>query len=134
VRNRIAGNPGSWLHKYIDDANPEGGFTNTPAANYKISPYPAGAFTSQDFALKAIYFERKLELAMEGYRFFDLVRWGLASTALNNYFQYESQFVTDVNGGKFTADKNEYWPIPLNQIDLTTINGKATLTQNKGYK
>ncbi|HVW58519.1 MAG TPA: RagB/SusD family nutrient uptake outer membrane protein [Puia sp.] len=134
VRHRIADHPENWVHKYIDNANPEGGFTNTPAANYVISPYPAGAFTSQDFALKAIYFERKLELAMEGYRFFDLVRWGLASTALNNYFQYESQFVTDVSGARFTANKNEYWPIPLNQIDLTTVNGKATLTQNQGYK
>jgi len=134
VRHRIADRPATWVHTYVDDANPGAGFTNTPAANYKISPYPAGAFTDQAFALKAIYFERKLELGMEGYRFFDLSRWGLAATMLNNYFQFESQYTTDVVGGKFTAGKNEYWPIPLNQIDLTTVNGKPTLTQNQGYK
>jgi len=134
VRHRIADRPGSWVHTYVDDTNPAAGFTNTPAANYKISPYPNGAFTDKDFALKAIYFERKLELGMEGYRFFDLARWGLAATTLNNYFQFESQYTTDVVGGKFTANKNEYWPIPLNQIDLTTVNGKPTLTQNQGYK
>ncbi|HEY8971380.1 MAG TPA: RagB/SusD family nutrient uptake outer membrane protein [Puia sp.] len=134
VRHRIADRPDTWVHTYVDDNNPGAGFTNTPAANYKISPYPDGAFTDQDFALKAIYFERKLELGMEGYRFFDLARWGLAATTLNNYFQFESQYTTDVVGGKFTAGKNEYWPIPQNQIDLTTVNGKATLTQNQGYK
>ena len=135
VRLRTVDNPNSWVHKYKVDTLPENGFDPTKlAASYKISPYPAGAFTSRDFALKAIYFERKLELAMEGYRFFDLVRWGLASTEINNYLQYESQYVTDVRGGKFTANKNEYWPIPLNQIDLTRVNGKATLTQNQGYK
>lgn len=134
VRHRIADRPGSWVHTYVDDTNPAAGFTNTPAANYKIGPYPNGAFTDKDFALKAIYFERKLELGMEGYRFFDLARWGLAAATLNSYFQFESQYTTDVVGGKFTANKNEYWPIPLNQIDLTTVNGKPTLTQNQGYK
>jgi len=134
VRRRIADRPDTWVHTYVNNANPGAGFTNTPAANYKISPYPNGAFTDQDFALKAIYFERKLELGMEGYRLFDLVRWGQAAATLNNYFQFESQYTTDVVGGKFTAGKNEYWPIPQNQIDLTAVNGKPTLTQNQGYK
>jgi len=134
VRHRMIDNPGAWVHKYIDNANPAAGFTNTPAANYKIGAYPAGSFSSQDYALKAIYFERKLELAMEGYRYFDLSRWGLAATAINAYFQYEGQFTEDVSGAKFTANKNEYMPIPQAQIDLTFEKGKATLTQNQGYK
>jgi hypothetical protein len=62
----------------------------TPAANYKVSPYPGGAFASKDFALKAIYFERKIELAMEGHRFFDLVRWGIADTELNAYIAFKA--------------------------------------------
>jgi hypothetical protein len=87
-----------------------------------------------DYALKAIYFERKLELAMEGYRYYDLSRWGLAATAINAYFQYEGQYTIDVQGAKFTANKNEYMPIPQSQIDLSNNNGKPTLTQNIGYK
>jgi hypothetical protein len=134
VRNRIAEHPESWLYKYEDPSDPSGGFSSTPAANYKISPYPAGAFGDKDFALKAIYFERKLELAMEGYRFFDLVRWGLAATALNSYFQYEGQYITDVRAASFTAGRNEYFPIPQSQIDLTFVDGQPTLIQNPGYK
>ncbi|MHA4812211.1 RagB/SusD family nutrient uptake outer membrane protein [Flavitalea flava] len=133
VRLRMADKT-TWVHSYVDDLDPSKGFSNTLAANYKISPYDPGAFASQDFALKAIYFERKLELGMEGYRYFDLVRWGQAATALNNFFQYESQYTTDLHSAKFTANKNEYFPIPLGQIDLTEKNGKATLTQNQGYK
>jgi hypothetical protein len=133
VRNRMALHPEAWVFAYSDDTDPSAGFSGDHAANYKISPYPDGAFASKDYALKAIYFERKLELAMEGYRFFDLVRWGLAGSALNSYFGYEGQFVTDVTGAHFTAGKNEKYPIPLQQIDLTQKNGKNTLTQNPGY-
>ena len=50
----------------------------TPAANYKISEYPSthAAFSNKDVCIKAIRMERKLELAMEGERWFDLVRYG----------------------------------------------------------
>ena len=41
------------------------------------------SFPSQDYARKAVRFERRLELAMEGQRFFDLVRWGIAATTIN---------------------------------------------------
>ncbi|MBS1664171.1 MAG: RagB/SusD family nutrient uptake outer membrane protein [Bacteroidetes bacterium] len=133
VRNRMADHPEAWVYKYEDDTDPSAGFSTDLAANYKISPYPDGAFTSKDFALKAIYFERKLELAMEGYRFFDLVRWGQAAANLNTYFGSESKLVTDVTGAHFTAGRNEHYPIPQQQIDLTQKNGKNTLTQNPGY-
>lgn len=134
VRHRMIDNPAGWVYKYNDDNDPTQGFSNTLAANYKIGEYPAGAFSTSDYALKAIYFERKLELAMEGYRYFDLSRWGLAATTINSYFQYESQFTTDVVGANFTVNKNEYMPIPQGQIDLSFENGQPTLIQNAGYK
>lgn len=132
VRTRAA-NPVGWVHKYKNPSKPTAGFTSTPAANYKIGNYPAGTFSSTQTALKVIYFERKIELALEGHRFFDLVRWGIASTELNSYIAYQGKFTQDVRGGKFIAGKNEYYPIPQRQIDLSAAGGKAVLTQNKGY-
>jgi hypothetical protein len=132
VRNRAA-NATGWVHSYKNDDNPTAGFTNTPAANYKVSPYLPGAFASKDFALKAIYFERKIELAMEGHRFFDLVRWGIADTELNAYIAYQSTLTNDVKGGKFVKGKSEYYPIPLTEIDLSAKGGAPVLKQNPGY-
>ena len=133
VRNRMAQHKEGWLYQYVNNANPDGGFSTTPAANYKVNPYPAGAFTTKDFGLKAIYFERKLELAMEGHRFFDLTRWGISAATLNAEIGYESTVTTDLKGAKFTPNKNEYFPVPQTQIDLTLESGKKTLTQNPGY-
>ncbi len=104
VRARAA-NPASFVYQYIDPANPTGGFSTVPAASYKVAEYPTGAFAAlgKENALRAIYFERKLELAMEGHRFFDLVRWGIAEQALNSYINYESKITGDLSGGRFTA-------------------------------
>ncbi|GAA4304505.1 RagB/SusD family nutrient uptake outer membrane protein [Compostibacter hankyongensis] len=132
VRNRAA-NTAGWLYKYKDNAKPLDGFSTTPAAHYVIKPYPGGAFTTKAYALKAIYFERKLELAMEGQRFFDLVRWGIAATALNNFFAYEGKLTSDIRNGHFNSGKNDYYPIPQTQIDRSSVNGTATLKQNPGY-
>ncbi len=133
VRNRMVQHPEAWLFGYTNNANPDAGFSTNPAANYKVAAYPAGAFTSKDFALKAVYFERKLELAMEGHRFYDLSRWGLAPTTLNAVITYEASITNDLKGAKFTPNKNEYFPIPQAQIDLTLQSGQKTLTQNAGY-
>jgi hypothetical protein len=134
VRARAA-NPQGWVYKYKNDDKPMGGYSSVPAANYKISIYPAGDFDGKgkDYALSAIYYERKLELAMEGHRFFDLVRWGTADTELNAYFNYEGKITTDVSRGKFTKGKNDYYPIPQRQIDLSQGGSGPVLKQNPGY-
>ena len=134
IRDRAA-NKNGWVYAYKDPANPLAGFSATPAANYFIMDYSNGEFAAKgkDYALKAIYFERKLELAMEGYRFFDLVRWGIADTALNAYFGYENKITTDLDIAHFTKGKNEYYPIPQSEIDLSVTSGKQTLIQNPGY-
>lgn len=82
---------------------------------------------------------------MENGRFFDLRRWGIASTTLNNYFKTEQKddyTFTDKDGktvnqtyaeylrdAHFTAGKNEFYPVPYNQ--LYYIPG--LYKQNKGY-
>lgn len=99
--------------------------------DYTIGEYPA--FSDPDYAREAVRFERKLELAMEGHRFFDLVRWDIAEEFLNDtFFPYEQTVVGNRNG-RFTPNKNEYYPIPQRQIDLSVVDGEPTLQQNPGY-
>ena len=101
-----------------------------PAANYVIENYTA--FANKDEARKALRMERKLELSGEGHRKYDLVRWGIAADVLNKYIAVEKAVLTNssFNTGKFTANNDEYLPIPQDEIDLV---GADVLTQNPGY-
>ncbi|MFN8354673.1 MAG: RagB/SusD family nutrient uptake outer membrane protein [Spirosomataceae bacterium] len=116
-------------------ANPAG-FVKTDAgknaANYVIDVYKT-AWTDKNVARNAVQFERKLELAMEGHRFFDLVRWGVADVVLNAYIAYESKLRPGLVGARFTKGKAEYFPIPRQEIVASSKDGKPTLTQNPGY-
>jgi len=109
----------------------------TPAANYFIDTYQnAGiSFSAEgaDFARDAVRFERRLEFALEGHRFFDLVRWGIAANEINAYLTEEALKRPHLQGATFIAGKHEYFPIPQEQIDDSAIDGQATLTQNPGY-
>jgi hypothetical protein len=135
VRNRAA-NPNSWVYTYVDPSDPSKGFTNTKAANYFINPYQDGYFQShgQAVARKAVYYERMLELGMEGHRFFDLVRWGIADTEINAYLQKESIPRTYLKGVFFKKGCNEYFAIPQSQIDLSAgADGIPLMQQNPCY-
>jgi hypothetical protein len=144
VRARAA-NPTGWVYKYpktgtpaVDDPTsydaPSATFKDqtTPASNYKIGLYTAATFTSAN-ALKAIQFERRLELAMEGHRFFDLVRWGIAAPTINTYISREKDARPLKKDGNFVAGKNEYFPIPLGTTDNLNSDGKIRVKQNPGY-
>ena len=96
------------------------GYPNQYNVHYAVSPYK-GSYTREE-ALKMLKFERRLELAMECERFFDLVRWGDAATVINQYYTTESQSMSFLNGARFTADKNEYLPVPYEQIAASDGN------------
>ncbi|MDJ1501865.1 RagB/SusD family nutrient uptake outer membrane protein [Xanthocytophaga agilis] len=109
-------------------ANPAGFVGAT--VNYQIEPYPASDFDTQAKARERVRFERKLELALEGHRFYDLVRWGIEEETLNTYLNYESAKIpSHFNGATFTT-KHSILPIPQREIDL---QGKDILTQNPGF-
>ncbi len=114
-------------------------------AKYKIGLY-ACPFASKDFAAKAVVAERRLELAMEGHRFFDLRRWGKdaymtslgldAKTVVPAYFAKEKlrrvfKQAAAVNAG--WDPKYNLFPLPTVEIQLSTVNGQKTLTQNPGW-
>jgi hypothetical protein len=101
-------------------------YPNKYGVHYAVGKY-SGSY-SKDEAMKIIKMERRLELAMESERFFDLVRWGDAATVLNKYYSTESEKMNFLSGSQFTANKNEYLPIPFEQ--MAASNGHYT--QNCG--
>ena len=103
----------------------------TPAANYLIGLYTS--FPDKATALKAVQFEERLEFAMEGHRRFDLVRWGNANQVLNAYYTAEAAKRSYLKGVQFVSNKHEYFPIPIQEILNTQVDGQPTLVQNPGY-
>jgi hypothetical protein len=132
IRARAADKTG-WVYKNsdYDAATATYKSQTTPADNYNIALYPV--FPSKDYAVKAIQFERRLELAMEGNRFFDLVRYGTADVVLNAYNTREKVARTYRKLSVFTKGKSEYMPIPQGEIDNLNADGKVRLVQNPGY-
>lgn len=119
VRNRAA-NPASFVQNVAKTG---------PAANYVITPYAAIGSVAE--GMKILKMERTLELASEGHRFYDLVRWGIAETELNAYITYEATKLPGAMGGAvYDSPQDDYLPIPQAQIDLV---GKDVLAQNPGY-
>lgn len=88
---------------------------NPMVASYKVSEYPATGW-NQEYARKAVRMERRLELAMEGLRWFDLVRWGTVVETVNNYYETEGKIRTYYQGANLSSDEI-YFPIPVNQVD-----------------
>ncbi len=100
-------------------------------ANYKIGLYTA-PFASQTVARNAVRDERRLELAMEGGRFFDLRRWGIGETVLNAYLATEKTRRLQLGGAAAFSARHALFPIPNIQIQLSKGKGGG-MTQNTGW-
>jgi hypothetical protein len=98
---------------------------------YSVEPYVDGVNCTwnQDFAWEALIWENRLEMAMEGRRFYDLVRWGIAAEVMNSYFEKEGQRRSWLNVAYFTEGRDEYLPIPQAQINWS----RGVYKQNIGF-
>ena len=97
------------------------------AANYKIGLYPATGW-NQEYARKALRTEMRLEKALEGERYFDLVRWGIAKQVMTAYFNAEKDNRIYYKDATFDAGE-EYFPIPVAQYNFSG----GIYVQNPGY-
>ena len=84
---------------------------------------------TKPYAREALRWERRLELAMESQRFFDLVRWGIADSVINTFYKEEAPKRTYYEDAHFEKNRAEYVPIPQQQINLS----KQVYKQNYGY-
>jgi hypothetical protein len=97
------------------------------ASLYQVNTY--SSFASKEEAFAALRWERRLELGLEGHRFFDLVRWGVAKETLDEYFNIEKVRKPYLEDAAFTEGKHEFLPIPNQQINLSG----GIYIQNSGY-
>ena len=94
------------------------------AGNYRIGLWPAGTD-----ARTALIAERHAELALEGHRWFDLARWGIAYTQVSDFIAYESNYLTKYKGKTYNS-KWVMFPIPEDEI----ITMQGLLVQNSAWK
>lgn len=107
-------------------------------ANYQVGLYTT-PFASQAEARDAVRRERRLELATEGHRIFDLRRWGVLESTITAYRAYESTVtnvvggttvrIADLDGATAVSAKHYVFPLPNTEIDLANGN----LIQNEGF-
>tara|TARA_R110000868_G_scaffold212709_1_gene462602 strand:+ start:8335 stop:10077 length:1743 start_codon:yes stop_codon:yes gene_type:complete len=116
--NRVRGRAAASTQRQID-----AGATDI----FNVEQYVS--FPSKEYAWKALKFERRLEFAMEGSRWYDLVRWGEAGTVLNAYLVEEKTKRDFLANAIFTTGRDEYYPIPQREIDFTG----GLYSQNSGY-
>ena len=94
------------------------------AGNYRIGLWPAGTD-----ARKALIAERHMELALEGHRWFDLARWGIAQSTVQDFINYESGFLAKYQGKTYNP-KWVMFPIPNDEI----VTMQGLLVQNSAWK
>jgi hypothetical protein len=106
-------------------------------ATYNVGTYTT-PFADQATARTAVRYERRLELAMEGQRFFDLRRWAVADVVLNSYLNGMAGGAEKVRRPQLASAetfiaKHYLFPIPDLQLQLSKVGDTSGLTQNPGW-
>ena len=119
----------STTSSYVFDDKVNGTTGANAAGNYRIGLWPESQFATKEGALDALRWERKIELAMEGHRWYDLARWGIVGPVVTNFIQYERQYLSKYAASVYLND----WvtvPIPIDEIN--TMQG--VLVQGVNWK
>jgi hypothetical protein len=101
-------------------------------ATYNVGQYPAAGWDAT-LAMDALKMERRLELAMEGHRFFDLRRWGDEQQVLNTYLAKEQTRRAYLTAAFAVEARHALYPIPSVQMELSKVEGEDRLIQNPGW-
>ena len=81
--------------------------------------------------LDVIKHERMLEFALEGHRFYDLLRWGDLAERFKSLERQDpnfKKFISDTDFEGFTPNKHEWLPIPIEEME-----SNPHAVQNPGY-
>ena len=99
------------------------GMPTYPGYTYKVN----GTEVTNPSLRDAIRHECRVELAMEGHRWFDICRWGIAKEVMDAYKATECSEARD-QMAEFIKGKHELFPIPSDEMDLNPL-----MEQNPGY-
>jgi starch-binding outer membrane protein, SusD/RagB family len=135
IVNRIRARAGAAAQGPGDDAATIAVAIDDPSitwANYSIGEYTT-PWTDQATARNAVRYERRLELAMEGHRLFDLRRWGIAPQVLNDYVAVEAGRRAYLGAAAGVMARHNRYPIPNVQIELSKVEGEERLMQNPDW-
>ena len=114
---------------YVFDDQVNGTTGANAAANYRLGLYPASQFSTEEGATAALRFERRIELAMEGQRWYDLARWGIVYDEVTDYLAYEKQHLSKYIGCVYGSN---WVTLPIPNDEIVTMEG--VLVQNENWK